>query len=206
MRQDRVSGGTGTRQSSRQRAVDAMAEAIGEYGYPDTTVGDVLSRARMSRRTFYELFANREECFLATYDHARSKALAWLDGEAARAQGCPRPLADLLAEVLDYLAEQPDFARVLVVEPPAVGPPGIDRHERTMAELADWLAARRADGAELGHDELRLRCEASIGAIHRVLAARIVAGRASDLPALAADLSALVAGLVAAGCQKHTPP
>jgi AcrR family transcriptional regulator len=164
MRQDRVGGGTGTRQSTRQRALDAMAEAIGEHGYPDTTVGDVLTRARMSRRTFYELFANREECFLATYDHARSNALAWLDGEAA-----------------------------------AAGAPGIDRHERTMAELADRLArSRRADGVQLDHDELRLRCEASIGAIHRVLAARIIAGRASDLPGLAGDLSTLVTVLAAA--------
>jgi AcrR family transcriptional regulator len=200
MRQDRVGGGTGTRQTTRQRALDAMAEAIGEHGYPDTTVGDVLNRARMSRRTFYELFANREECFLATYDHARSKALAWLDGEAARAHACGRPLTDLLADVLGYLAQRPGFARVLVVEPPAAGPLGLDRHERTMAELADWLARSRRDGgAELAPDELRLRCEASIGAIHRVLAARIVAGRASDLPALAGDLSTLVTVLAAAG-------
>jgi AcrR family transcriptional regulator len=199
MRQDRVGGGTGTRQSTRQRALDAMAEAIGEHGYPDTTVGDVLTRARMSRRTFYELFANREECFLATYDHARSNALAWLDGEAARANACGRPLTDVLAETLDYLARRPDFARVLVVEAPAAGAPGIDRHERTMAELADRLArSRRADGVQLDHDELRLRCEASIGAIHRVLAARIIAGRASDLPALAGDLSTLVTVLAAA--------
>ena len=52
-----------------------MAEAVGERGYTETTVRDVLERARMSRRTFYELFDNREECFLAAYDQARSELM-----------------------------------------------------------------------------------------------------------------------------------
>ncbi len=58
-----------------------MAEAVGERGYAETTVRDVLERARMSRRTFYELFDNREECFLAAYDQARGDLMVELEPE-----------------------------------------------------------------------------------------------------------------------------
>ena len=190
--------GTGRREANRERALAAMAEAVGERGYPETTVGDVLERARMSRRTFYQLFDNREECFLATYDHARSEALAWLDDGDAPREPASRHLATVLADVLEYLATKPDFARVLVVEPVAAGPLGVARHERTMQELAERLARSSGpDGSDLAPDQLRLRCEASVGAVHRVMAARIVEGRARDLPGLASELAGLVRTLAA---------
>jgi hypothetical protein len=67
-----------------------------------------------------------------------------------------------------------------------------------MREFAERLARSRPAAARgLGQDELWLRCEASVGAVHRVVAARIVEGRARDLPGLAADLVRLVRGLAA---------
>jgi AcrR family transcriptional regulator len=192
--------GAGRREANRHRALSAMADAVGERGYPETTVRDVLERARMSRRTFYQLFDNREDCFLATYDHARGEALAWLNRHDGANEPCPRPLTSLLADVLEYLATQPTFARVLVVEPAAAGSLGVERHERTMNDLVDQLArSHRLAASELRPEELRLRCEASVGAVHRVLAARIVQGRTSDLPGLAGELAGLVRALAAPG-------
>lgn len=186
-------------ETNRERALAAMAEAVGEQGYPETTVRDVLERARMSRRTFYQLFDNREECFLATYDHARSQALAWLDPGDGPDESCPPQLTRVLADVLEYLATKPGFARVLVVEPVAAGPLGVERHEQTMRDLAQRLAESSGpDRSGLGPDQLRLRCEASVGAVHRVMAARIVEGRAHDLPGLASELAGLVRSLAPA--------
>ena len=186
-------------EANRERALAAMAEAVGEQGYPETTVRDVLERARMSRRTFYQLFDNREECFLATYDHARSEALASLEDGEGQDASCASRLPSVLADMLRYLATKPDFARVLVVEPVAAGPLGVARHERTMAELAELLVRSSGrDGSGLGPDQLRLRCEASVGAIHRVMAARILEGRASDLPGLASELAGFVRALAVA--------
>ncbi|HEV7687975.1 MAG TPA: helix-turn-helix domain-containing protein, partial [Acidimicrobiia bacterium] len=54
--------------SQRGRLVDAMAQIVAEKGYPATTVADVVERAGVSRRTFYEQFADKEACFLAAYD------------------------------------------------------------------------------------------------------------------------------------------
>jgi AcrR family transcriptional regulator len=186
------------REANRRRALAAMTEVVGERGYPETTVRDVLERARMSRRTFYELFENREHCFLAAYEHARGEALAWLDRGHEPKETFPQHLTSVLTRVLEHLAARPDFARLLLVEPPAVGPPGVERHERTMRDLAERLARSRPEAApELGPDELRLRCEASVGAVHRVVSARIVDGRARDLPGMATDLVGLVRSLAA---------
>jgi AcrR family transcriptional regulator len=188
------------REANRRRALAAMAEAVGERGYSETTVRDVLERARMSRRTFYELFDNREHCFLAAYDHARSEALAWLDRVGGPDSSCSPELTRALADLLEYLAARPDFARLLVVEPVAAGRPGLDRHERTMRELAERLArSQRRDSTSLRPEELWIRCEASVGAVHRVVAARIVQGRARDLPGLAMELGGMVRTLAAVG-------
>src|SRR6476659_5078578 len=56
--------------SQRGRMIEAMAETVAEKGYAATTVADVVARAGVSRKTFYEHFADREECFLAAYDAA----------------------------------------------------------------------------------------------------------------------------------------
>jgi hypothetical protein len=67
-----------------------------------------------------------------------------------------------------------------------------------MRELAERLArSRPAAAPSLGPDELRLRCEASVGAVHRVVSARIVEGRARDLPGMVAELVRLVRALAA---------
>src|SRR5580704_5364010 len=67
----------------RARLYGAMIEAVDQRGYQATTVAHVIALAGVSRRAFYEQFANKEECFLATYDIsvARSKKRvldAWL--------------------------------------------------------------------------------------------------------------------------------
>ncbi len=54
--------------NQRGRMIDATIEVVGEKGYADLTVADVIKRAGVSRRAFYEHFSNREDCFLATYD------------------------------------------------------------------------------------------------------------------------------------------
>jgi AcrR family transcriptional regulator len=182
----------------RHRAVAAMADAVGEQGYADTTVEDVLNRARMSRRTFYQLFRNREECFLAAYDAAFEQAMARLAlahrgngrGETARVEVA-------LSALFEYLAAEPGLARLWLVEAPSLGPAGIERHERTMKQLAERLAVlrtKREGGSANGRGAVRF--EASVGAVHRVVQARLLEGRADELPKLAPDLARVVSGVV----------
>src|SRR2546422_8181420 len=61
--------------SQRERMLRAMAEAVSELGYANTPVAEVLRRAGVSRETFYEQFANKEDCFLAAYDAGETTLL-----------------------------------------------------------------------------------------------------------------------------------
>jgi AcrR family transcriptional regulator len=187
-------------EAHRRRAVAAMAEAVGEHGYAGTTVEDILSRAGMSRRTFYQLFRNREECFLATYDAALEEAMERLalahGGNGRRWTG---QVEVALAALFEYLAAEPGLARVWLVEAPSLGPAGVERHERTMRQLAKRLAGLRAEGNPGGANGQTVRFEASVGAVHRVVQARLLAGRADELPELAPHMARVVRGLVGTG-------
>ena len=185
----------------RRRAVAAMAEAVGEHGYAGTTVEDILSRARMSRRTFYQLFRNRDECFLAAYDAVLDEVMERLalahGGNGRRWTG---QVEVALAALFEYLAAEPDLARVWLVEAPSLGPAGIERHERTMRQLAERLAGLRAEGNSAGtNGQATVRFEASVGAVHRVVQARLLAGRADELPELAPHMARVLRGLVSPG-------
>jgi AcrR family transcriptional regulator len=177
-----------------------MTEAVGEQGYAATTVEDVLSRAGMSRRTFYQQFRNREDCFLAAYDDALDRAMARLASiHSGNGRGSPGGVEDALVVLFDLLAAEPALARLWLVEAPTLGPPGITRHERTMRQLAGRLAELQPGGdGEAPGRGAEVRFEASVGAVHRVVQARLLAGRAQELPGLAPELAQVVSGLVSA--------
>jgi AcrR family transcriptional regulator len=135
-----------------------LSVAVAEHGYAGTTVQDMLSRAQMSRRTFYQLFRNREECFLATYDAALAEAMERLalahDGNGRRWHG---QVEAALAALFEYLAAEPGLARVWLVEAPSLGAAGVERHERTMKQLPERLAGSGRRVREV-HGTGRERC------------------------------------------------
>jgi AcrR family transcriptional regulator len=173
----------------RSRALIAMAQAVAEQGYARTSVGDVIARAGMSRRSFYKVFQNREDCFLAAYDIVHQDTMTRLTtGYSMTAARWPAHVQAALSAVLEYYATRPELARLFVVEALAAGSPGLDRHERTMQQFAAYLA--RSSPVIAGCPALAL--EATVGAVHRVVHARLVEGRARELPLLVPQLTAIV--------------
>ena len=67
---DRAGGRGGVAEIQRARMIAALVEVAGERGVGGVTVGRIVGRSGVSRRTFYELFADREDCFLAAFDQA----------------------------------------------------------------------------------------------------------------------------------------
>lgn len=115
--------------SQRGRLVDAMAQAVAEKGYPATTVADVVERAGVSRRTFYEQFSDKEACFLAAYDVGLSAVLDRIqDGVGGDPAAGWRDRARSGVEAfLALLASEPSFARALQVEILTAGPAALER-------------------------------------------------------------------------------
>jgi AcrR family transcriptional regulator len=114
--------------SQRARLIDAVAHIVAEKGYAATTVADVVERAGVSRRTFYEQFADREACFLAAYEAGLAAVLARI-----REAVDVNPAADWreraragVESFLALLASQPAFAQALQVEILTAGPAALD--------------------------------------------------------------------------------
>jgi AcrR family transcriptional regulator len=115
--------------SQRTRLIDAMAQMVAEKGYPATTVADVVERAGVSRRTFYEQFDDKEACFLAAYDAGLAAVLCRI-GEAVEVNPAAPWRERARAGVesfLALLASEPAFAQALQVEILTAGPAALDR-------------------------------------------------------------------------------
>src|SRR3954468_16565744 len=127
-------------QSQRGRMLHAMAHAVLEKGYVHTTVADVLSRARVSRRTFYEHFRDKEDCFLAAYEAGTEVVI---DQILAASRGLGHDWRARLRVSLDTftraLASEPQFARALLIDVLGAGPRAVELRQRVYDRfVAQW--------------------------------------------------------------------
>ena len=136
----------------RERMLAAMIAAAGRKGYGATTIGDITRGARVSRDTFYEQFANKEQCFLAAYD-AISRELI----DAVVAVGTSQPsyveaVRDGIHAYLRFWSERPDALRVCTLEVMAAGEEALAHRERTLRSFARLfrIIAERAAAEQPG--------------------------------------------------------
>jgi AcrR family transcriptional regulator len=168
-------------ESQRGRMLVAMAEAVAERGYARTAVADVIERARVSRRTFYEHFANKQECFLAAYDAGVDLLLGAIDRAVAAAGPDLRAGATAGTRAyLEALAANPAFARTFLIEVLAAGPDALARRAAVHERFADQLAGVVEEAGLVTPPYVVRAC---VGAIHELVSDRILHGDA-ELPEL----------------------
>jgi AcrR family transcriptional regulator len=176
------------REVQRARMLEAMVEGVAEKGYVRVSVADVIERARVSRKTFYEQFANKQDCFLAAYDAGVDQLLAAIDAAVAAPSPDWRAAARRAVEVyLDVMAARPAFARAFLIEVLGAGPEALARRDVVQARFAAQLAAihrrARADIPEipaLGPHTFR----AAVGAVNELVRAHVLEHGADTLPEL----------------------
>ncbi len=175
----------------RSRLLAAAVAAVDALGYADTTVGDITNRARVSRRTFYELFSNREECLAAVLEDV----VALVRGEIAAAG-----VEDLawrervhggLWAILSFLDREPALARVCVVQALRGGAEVLERREQILAELAAVVDGGRLEGAR-GVECTPLTAEGVVGAAFTIVYARLLRGERKPLTSLLAELMGMI--------------
>jgi AcrR family transcriptional regulator len=123
----------------RGRLLVAALEGIGDVGWADLTIAEIVRRARVSKRTFYEHFATREACLLALYESVSSLVLDELDAAVERV-----PRGEGRVEVgatfyLTRLQERPRVVRTLVIEILHLGSAGLAIRRRVMRRFAVFL-------------------------------------------------------------------
>lgn len=163
--------------SQRLRLLRAMAEVMAEKGYADTSVADVLRRARVSRETFYELFSSKEDCFMSAFEQAYAHILDAVSSAPKGAQlaaGEEAPIerfSRIFRDYLEALASDPAAARVFLVEVYAAGPAAIERRLELQAGLAQSLGTLVATS-----EEDRFAIEALVAAVVQLVTARLAVG------------------------------
>jgi AcrR family transcriptional regulator len=146
--------------SQRGRLVDAMAQVVAEKGYAATTVADVVERAGVSRRTFYEQFADKEACFLATYDVGLAAVMGRIREavEARPGAGWREQARSGVEAFLALLAAEGAFARALQVEILTAGPAALERRAGMLA-MFSGVWRNRHERARAEEPELPARSD-----------------------------------------------
>lgn len=167
--------------NQRERMLLAVAEAVAEQGYATTTVADIIARARLSRRTFYEHFTDKEECFLAAYDTVVEQMLQGVGHSYEQAgRDWAHRVHDGLEAFVQYLVAEPAFARMCIVEVVAAGPEARGRRDAAMRVFVDFLEPGR-EQAPRGVVVPELAADIVVGGIYEIIYTRLLRDSADEL-------------------------
>jgi AcrR family transcriptional regulator len=170
----------------RGRLLDALAEVIAEEGYLDTTVHKILKRAGISRRTFYEIFTDKEDCFLVAYQEAADHVLVLVQ-RACRLGGTPEVrIENSLRALLEFVEQEPKVARMCIVEVLAAGEKARARRAKTMERLTGLVADTLQERYE-NHEAL-LRARVLTGGIHEMVYDALARGDVKGISELAGEV------------------
>ncbi|MET0305234.1 MAG: TetR/AcrR family transcriptional regulator [Solirubrobacterales bacterium] len=166
--------------NQRRRIFDGMAAALAYHGYEDTKITDVVELAGLSRATFYERFESKEACFAAAYEDGVERLAGAVEGAATGREGWDDQVSAGLRAGLEFLAADPAFAHLLLVESLAAARPARLEHERSLARLAEALRPPAAlpGGEVMPEETLRLLA----GGLASHVSGRVLAGEAGRLP------------------------
>jgi AcrR family transcriptional regulator len=176
--------------NQRERLIAGLAEAVAENGYAGTTIAHITRHAAVSRRTFYEHFDSKDDCFVAAYDlvivQLRERVAAGYDSETA----WPEAVRAGIAALLTFLATEPNLARLAMVEATVAGPVVVEHYDGAIQAFVPYLQAGRDGRAP----EVLARLsdsteEALVGGMVSLISRRIVAGQTAGLESLIPDLT-----------------
>jgi len=184
------------RRDQRERLQTALIELIAERGYQAVRILDLTKLARVSRPTFYSLYADKEELFLAAYDEiAKRTANTILTAYAT--QGSPgERLRTAMRAFAELAAAEPEAVSLMVLGAFGAGSKALERRNRTLEALEQSIRAGRSAGRDAKSGggkaaaKLDLTVKVILGGIREVTAARLRRGQADTLPGLADELAA----------------
>jgi AcrR family transcriptional regulator len=174
--------------NQRERILSAVAEVTRVIGYPTMRVDDIIGRAGVSRRTFYDHFKDKQDVFLAAYDEAVAQLSAVVREAFDEADGVVERVTASLSALLETLANEPGFASMCIVEVLAAGPAALARRNAAMTWFAE-LIQESAKGLPKARRPPPLTAETVVGGIYEVIYTRVLRGETEQLPTLLPDLT-----------------
>jgi AcrR family transcriptional regulator len=175
----------------RSRMISALIEVSGERGATGVTVAHIVDRSGVSRRTFYELFADREACFLAAFDLAVERAAERVI-PPFRADGpWNERIREALRALLEFLEDEPGMGRLLLVDALGAGSAALVRRAAVVESLVSAVYEGRRE-AKAGAGTTRVTAEGVVCAVLGVLHTRLVQDGATATAGLLGALMAII--------------
>lgn len=171
-------------ENQRERLLNGVVEAVAEHGWNATTIAGITAAAKISRRTFYEYFEGKEDCFAAAYEMIEAHVLDSMLTAPGAGEEWPDRVRARLAALLDVLARDAAVSRCFLVEPLAAGGDVAARYREAMQLLAGTLRPEPPP-SQLN---MEVRDQALIGGIATLIVRRLNSGGAQHLPGLLPDL------------------
>jgi AcrR family transcriptional regulator/DNA-binding MarR family transcriptional regulator len=175
----------------RARLLNAMAEAASEQGIVNVTVADVVARSGVSRRTFYEHFSDRDDCFLATLEAAIERAASVVVPVYERHERWPDRIRASLEELLCFFDEEPSLGRLLIMQTLGAGQRALDRRRELTSVLTKAIDAGLAESRSPAGVPT-LTAEGIVGAVLAVIHARVLDEGREPLVELTNELMSMI--------------
>jgi AcrR family transcriptional regulator len=174
-------------ESQRSRLIEAMLDCVAEQGYPATTVADVVAAARCSRNAFYELFEDKEACYIAASDQTGAEMLKALVSAAEQEESWLDALRSGTRSYLQWWVDNPNYAAAYLVDLPAAGRRALEQRDRVYADFAamfEGLGTRARAEQPLLPPLPALAPRMLVMAITELIAQEVRSGRVAKLPEL----------------------
>jgi AcrR family transcriptional regulator len=188
------------RDVQRERLFEAAARVFARVGYAESSAETVAREAGMSKATFYEHFANKEECILALFDRAADEVLGALVEAARQAPADPvERIRSGTRAFLEVIARHPEASQTLLVEIIGAGPEASRRRDQIMQAFADLL--ERDNAAAAGEGTIRRYATphdafAVVGAIVELASRQVRLGEPADIRELEPVIERLIFGVL----------
>jgi AcrR family transcriptional regulator len=169
--------------SQRQRIVDAMIESCAEKTYSGTTIADIVSRASISRTTFYKRFADKRECFDAALEYCIEVLQTVAASSHSLTDSPPEAVRKAATAILKLMAERPALAHLVMGEAVSVEPAVTGRYRRILIPALERLWDSAGEPRH-SHSDPRL----AFGRAQVLIFDQIAAGKTGDLPNLLPEI------------------
>lgn len=187
----------------RRRLFEALLELVNQHGLGGVRISELVSRAGVSRRSFYEHFPNKEECLLAAFDESRQRLTeAMVRAYDPEMEGREQVQA-IVRALFDATLERPSATRLVCVDVNAAGEGGVERWSRGAARFERYLREVFAQAPGEGGIPEPV-AKAVVGALRKILYSRVASGQSGR--ALRAELQRALPEVVEWICSYYPSP